>query len=234
MLTNKLFEKLSIAEILSILFIVSVGLSMLYKYGFYTELGIGWFTKTLSPQELLISSINYVLSSLVGIVLGVLSIHYADKYLEVVMTVMVVISLIFLISINYNSGIFKGEIYLMLNFAACMLYLTKINRGVVDSKGILLIDKEWQDRSFFEKTTPALFASIFILLPLYMVYTQGKSDAKDISNPDYKINYIKLKSDKTIWILIEMRGDKVLMMKDGEKREFKIVEYKEIESYKLN
>ena len=117
MLTNKLFEKLSIAETLSILFIVSVGLSMLYKYGFYTELGIGWFTKTLSPQELLISSINYVLSSLVGIVLGVLSIHYADKYFEVVMTVMVVISLIFLISINYNSGIFKGEIYLIRTYA---------------------------------------------------------------------------------------------------------------------
>lgn len=234
-LKEKILEKLSGAEILSITFIACVGISLLYKYGFYSELGITWFSKTLSPQVLLISSISYVVFSLVGILMGVLAIHYADKYIEPVMVGMFVVLLVAGFLPNYYLlGELKNECAIMVYFAISSLYLTKGNKGVVNAEGKPLDEVEWHDRTFFEKITPSIFVIFLAILPLYFIYDQGRKDAQNILNKSSKINFVKLKNDKEFWTLIEMNGDKILIMKDGGNREFKIVEYKEIESIKVN
>lgn len=234
MLKEKILEKLSGAEILSITFIACVGISLLYKYGFYSELGITWFSKTLSPQALLISSIGYIIFSLVGILMGVLAIHYADKYIEPVMMVMIVVLLVAGFLTNYYFGELKNEFAIMLYFFISSLYLTKGNKGVVNAKGKPLDEVEWHDRTFFEKIIPSILMMVLPLVPLYFIYDQGRQDAQNLLNPSSKTNFVKLKNDKKFWILIEMNGDKVLIMNNAKNREFKIVEYKEIESYILN
>lgn len=247
---QEILKKLSAAEILTLLFIFSVGISLIYKYGFYSELGIEWYLVTATPQELLISSISYIFFCLTGIGFGYLSVKFAEKYLAAIMSVTIVIMLCFFISLQSASGVLKGELYLMLNFMTCTLFITKAPTQLRDSK---LITMSGQSLSLLKKGrmhklgkffTP-LFIIIFAMLPFYLVVTQGKNDAKELLEPKQpkpiggifpfiskpKVRYIRLKDDKKIWTLIEMRGDKILIKENVEKPIFKIVEYKQVDVF---
>lgn len=238
-LIEHFFKKLGFGEFLTVLFLTSVWISLIYKYGFYSELGISWYITTSSPQELMISTISYVVFSLLGGVAGYLAIKYAQERLEVVMTVIGIIMFLFFITLHFSGGLLKGEIYIMLNCAISMLYLTKLkNNQIVSSNGELLSEKKWEDRSFGEKIFPSIFTFILVVSPHFFIFWQGKSDAKELVNPTDNnkfifnnsrvANIVSLKDEDGFWILIEMKGDKMLIKKREETPIYKIVEYKDV------
>lgn len=122
---KELIKKISIAEFLTILFIFSVGISLIYKYGFYSELGISWYLTTASPQELLISSISYICACLIGIGLGYLAVKGFKEFEIVIMAAISSIFIFTFISQNFAGGMLTGELSLTLYFTICMIYITK-------------------------------------------------------------------------------------------------------------
>ncbi|AZP28268.1 hypothetical protein DLK06_03775 [Acinetobacter pittii] len=75
-----------------------------------------------------------------------------------------------------------------------------------------------------------------------MTLFQGKVEAEDIlKNPNAR-TLVKVKGESEVWELIDINGDKVLLLlkkpklfkAEQLKPTYKIIEYKEIEKYKSN
>lgn len=241
-------KKISFAECMTLLFIFSVGLSLIYKYGFYSELGIGWYLTTASPQELLISSISYICACLIGIGLGYLAVKGFEEFIIAIMVAINIIFILIFISQTFAGGMLTGELSLTLYFTICMIYITKSPNRF--EKGVLVnFDGEDLSKSkklkFIDRLDMILmpFFSIFMFVfPFIILFIQGGMDAKALTaanqkknvagiNSQLKVNYVQLKDDNNKWFLIEMRGDKVLIKKDSISPIFKIVEYKDIDIY---
>lgn len=232
-LINDFLKRISIAEILTVIFIFSVGISLLYKYGFYEELGISWYIFTLSPQQLFLSSISLILFSTLGIILGVLNSFYNEKYWEITFLIFSLIMFLFVINSTLgftalNSGMYLFVVSATLTMSA--LNITFFSKKSKDGSSEPLDSS----KSFFNKSIPPLFSIILVVGLFVFIYFEGKYAAERISFTESSQSIVNLKNNHDKWILIEMNGDKVLMMKDNGKKEFKIVEYKEIESFEVN
>lgn len=241
MLINDFLKRVSVAEILTIIFIFSVGISLIYKAGFYAELRIGWYLYTLSPQQLFLTSIKLVLFSMLGVALGVLMAFFIEKHTESIFIIF------YLIFIGVVFGSFIGlrplisGLYILLVSAILVMALIEINLKVtveksqkhslyIPDKGSLL----HKVGSLLHKVGRPIFSILLVIVLLWLVYFEGTKEANRISFVDTPKSIVDLKNNTDKWILIEMNGDKALIMRDSKKEEFKIVEYKEIESIKVN
>lgn len=234
MLINDFLKRVSVAEILTIIFIFSVGISLIYKAGFYAELGIGWYLYTLSPQQLFLTSIKLVLFSMLGVALGVLMAFFIEKHTESIFIIF------YLIFIGVVFGSFIGlrplisGLYILLVSAILVMALIEINLKLTVEKSqkhsLYIPDKG----SLLHKVGRPIFSILLVIVLLWLVYLEGTKEANRISFVDTPKSIVDLKNNTDKWILIEMNGDKALIMRDSKKEEFKIVEYKEIESIKVN
>ncbi len=238
-LFNEITKKISVAEILTIIFIVSVGISLLYKMGFYKALGIEWYLNNILPQQLFISSIKLVVSSFLGVLIGIwIGKKIKTKYIYIIFLVFVSIYLfsgLIIARINLNiEYLISGWIgVLFLNILATMFLIdSERNFNSVKKSNFINIDplKSSKIDVIFRYFMPLMFVFSFTVMP----YATGFDAGNRLIKKRGEFILIRLKDQSDNWLLVEMTGDKVLIMKDKKKREFKIVEYKEIESYTLN
>ncbi len=224
-------SKLSIAEVLTLIFIFSVGLSLVYKLGFYSELGVGWYINTLSPQLIVLSSVKLVFFSLIGILFGVAAAFFSRVYFEPVLGISLILFILFGITTYFNIDLLKRDIYILINFMVCFLTATKINFFGHNSSGSPLSSIPWEQRSLFDKVAPSLVTVFSVFFLVWIMYSEGKNAAKDILKYKYDQTIVQIKDSKDKWILIEMNGDKALIKKNVlYPFTFKIVEYKDMET----
>lgn len=224
-------NKLSIAEALTLIFIFSVGLSLVYKLGFYSELGVSWYINTLSPQLIVLSSFKLVFFSLIGILFGITAAFLSRKYFEPVLGVFLVFFILFGITTFFNIDLLKRDIYILVNFMFCFLTVTKINFFAYTTSGVQVSDVPWEQRSLSDKVLPSLVTVFSIFFLTWLMYSEGKNAAKDILRYKYDQTIVQIKDSKVKWILIEMNGDKALIKSTSiYPYTFKIVEYKDLET----
>ncbi len=69
---NEYSKKVSLVELLSLSFFISVGFSLIFKYAFYNQLNIIWYLNSLTPQYILISTLFYIFPIITGILIGLI------------------------------------------------------------------------------------------------------------------------------------------------------------------
>lgn len=231
---TKFLEKLSVAESLTVLFSFGVGVSLIFKAGFYNTLGVDWYLNNLSAQQIFLSAVGVVVCVLLGAGFGLVNRLVPKRYWQVPLILLVLFS-IGIMGVKI-AGIqeLQVESTVFLTSLAIGVTLSELNRGVVNENGILLSELNWEERTFLEKISGPLMAVILIILFIYMIYSSGKDKATYLLDDKYKKTYVKIKSDNERWILVEMNGDKVFLMSKESSPRFKIIEYKEIEYFKNN
>lgn len=235
MLINNFFKRVSIAELLTILFSVSVGISLLYKMGFYNSLGIDWYIHNLTPQQLLISSIPLISISFVGLLAGFwLGAKISERQSSIVLLATTAIFIFFIIvtgKFGLNIPFIKMEwlTIFILNFLVAM-FLTN-SRVLTDSKNkSILINTPPKKMDNFDRFERYFLVFMFVIGVTCMPYASGLDAGKRVlKNPD-NLNSVILKDKSSDWLLVEMSGDKVLLKKDTKNPVFKIIDYKEIET----
>ncbi len=225
-LISEITKKISVAELLTTLFILSVGISLLYKYGFYEALGISWYIFTLSPQQLFLSSINLVFFSILGIIMGFFNSLYNEKYWEVSLVGFLGITIIAFLSTIINFPLLSRGLYLLT--ISSTLVMSAINFFIYSKK--TADENIYENYNFMKRAGFPIISVIIIAALLGIVYYEGGQEAYRYSLLSFTKSIVKLKDKTEGWVLIEMNGDKVLLMKQLEdKKVFKIVEYKEVE-----
>lgn len=235
MLINNFFKRVSIAELLTILFSISVGISLLYKMGFYNSLGINWYINNLTPQQLFISSIKLIISSITGVLVGFwLGAKISEKQANIVLFVTFP-GYIFFAFYGEKIGLSFGNLnmdwfYLFfLNFLVAM-FLINSEILMASKKKSLLINVQPPKIDKLEHTLRYLMPLLFILGVTGMPYFSGMDAGKRVLINRSNLNHVILKDNSSDWLLIEMSGDKALLKKNTKEPVFKIIEYKEIKT----
>ena len=236
MLINNFFKRVSIAELLTILFSVSVGISLLYKMGFYNSLGINWYIHNLTPQQLFISSIKLVSISLIGILVGLwlgTKISERQSNLIFIVSTAIIFFITFvgkkIIAVNLYFIIMDWLLMFTLNFIVAMFLIN--SRALITSKDkSILVNVEPKKINNFDRFERYSVVLMFILGVTSMPYASGSDAGKKVLNNQANLNSVILKDKSSNWLLVEMSGDKVLLKKNTKEAVFKIIEYKEIET----
>lgn len=228
----KFLKKISVAEGLTVLFIFGVGVSLIFKAGFYNTLGVDWYLNNLTAQQIFLSAIGIVVCALLGAGFGLVNRFIPKRYWQVPIVLFLIFVLGSMIVKILEIQEFQVEATVFFTSIVIGVALSEINRNVVNENGVLLSELNWEELTFLEKISHPLMVVIFICLFIYMIYGSGKDKATYLLDDKYKKTYVKTKSDNERWILIEMNGDKVFLMSKESSPKFKIIEYKEIEFFK--
>lgn len=224
----KLPLNLSLMEVASLLFFLIIGYLFIYRYNFYNVLGLNWYISNISATHVLISSIKIFINIIIGGLIGLIFIKIAnmckDKA-ELFLLIMINFLVIFLMILFYffEYG-YSGFLLYSIDMFIVMCYVSV----VVTGRFAIKTNK---------KTNKLLWLNyiciifIFISAPAY----SGIRDAKKIIDKREDILSIAiLKENKNNWYLMEVMGDKALLIKENNgdkiKNEFRLIEYKEIES----
>ncbi|MCX0348988.1 hypothetical protein NVV28_09600, partial [Acinetobacter radioresistens] len=74
-----------------------------------------------------------------------------------------------------------------------------------------------------------IYSFVFVLVSLFIFTALTATNASIlVGSKDNKLNPVVLKSKEEGWYMLEMNGDKVLLIKNDIYKKFKIIEYKEI------
>lgn len=227
-------KKANLLEVLTILFFISVGISLTYKIGFYNEIGAEWYIQNLSPQQLFISSFRVSFASILGIIIGCyLGFKLKYKTVEKITAFALILYLtakFFMSSTAYGYRLVTNlDIALLILNALSVMFMITIERE----------NKIYNNSNFIgplkvNSNTTTKFDSflkfLFLLILLYAPYAIGKDKGMQVNKNEYDNSYVNIKNDPNNWLLIDMNGDKVLVRKVSKSEKiFKLVEYKEVQ-----
>ena len=63
---------------------------------------------------------------------------------------------------------------------------------------------------------------------LFSPYFYGKREAEILLSGKHNLNMVSLGDEREKWLLLEMNGDKALLVSKSNFKKFKLIEYKEI------
>lgn len=227
-------KKANLLEILTILFFISVGISLTYKIGFYSTIGADWYIQNLSPQQLFISSFRVSLASLLGVILGCyLGFKLKYKTVEKITFFSLIFYMaarIYISSTSYgHSVVIDFDIALLILNALTVMFMITIERE----------NKQYNNFNFIGPlnvnliTTTKIdsfFKFLFLMFFLFAPYAIGIDKGNLVNKNESNYSYVKIKNDSSCWLLIDLNGDKVLIKKVSKNEQiFKLVEYKEIQ-----
>lgn len=226
---------LGVLEIATIAFFISVGISLIYKNGFYSKLGIDWYLNNLSPQYIFISSLGLVVPIFLSIFLGVfLSIKY-KKFMNSIggQSLYLIFAIGGFVAIKLGLHIPFIAIILMFIVFITTLMIESI-QALSDTFTLSGIEVNHNKITIFMKSFMLICLVFSILAICYSPYLYGQAEATEIISKKTRLNLVELHSDKHNWLLLEMNGDKVLLVNSIDLQSFKIVEYKDIKEIKVN
>lgn len=218
----KKLNNLSGFEVISITFFISVGISLIYKYGYYSTLGIDWYINILTPQYLFMSSFMLLafifLGMLIGVVLGLKCRDFISSILGQAIFVLLLLGLFF-------AHILDREIdfKLMVTFLSAIMVFT-----VIDAYKTTPIQHNGSQLYKFINILRILLIGLPIIFILFAPYYYGKKEAEILLSGKHNLNIVSLDSDPKKWLLLEMNGDKALLVNKSNFKNFKLIEYKDI------
>lgn len=218
----KKLNNLSGFEVISITFFISVGISLIYKYGYYSTLGIDWYINILTPQYLFMSSFMLLafifLGMLIGVVLGLKCRDFISSILGQAIFVLLLLGLFF-------AHILDREIdfKLMVTFLSAIMVFT-----VIDAYKTTPIQHNGSQLYKFINIIRILLIDLPIIFILFAPYYYGKKEAEILLSGKHNLNIVSLDSDPKKWLLLEMNGDKALLVNKSNFKNFKLIEYKDI------
>lgn len=218
-------DNLGLIELLTLSFFLSVGVSLLYKYGFYSTLGISWYLNNLSPQYLFISSLKFVvpifLSFLVGAFLSL-------KFSKVTNgSIFQILFFLFLIAsyllIKYISSLLLISLLTIFIFA---FFVDSLKNALPVIRLIMAEDKE--PRVDILKSILMIILIFNTLIIIYIPFAYGKIEALEVKENKVVLSQASLNGDKRNWLILEVNGDKALVMDKVNRNILRVVEYKEV------
>jgi hypothetical protein len=229
---NKILNFTS-AEVFSFLSIIGVGYAFIYKFSYFYSLGVPWYLNNISPLSIIISSMIFIsvsiLGVLIGFFLGSIGVYLDDRFNSLsgtlVLFLFLLISALLSIPIYDLFNLSKYFDFYLINLILFMTLAGFIS--TINIKLLLGIDLIKENIRLYTIIGP--IAIFFVTI----AFLYGNFEAqKATNNPNKSLNTVVLNNDMNKWYLIDYMGDKVLIMKEGEKGVFKIVEYKEIKQFK--
>ncbi|WP_151980593.1 hypothetical protein [Acinetobacter guerrae] len=218
-------NNLGLIELLTLSFFLSVGVSLLYKCGFYSTLGISWYLNNLSPQYLFISSLKFVvpifLSFLVGAFLSL-------KFSKVTNgSIFQILFFLFLIAsyllIKYISSLLLISLLTIFIFA---FFVDSLKNALPVIR--LIMTEDTEPRVDILKSILMIMLIFNTLIIIYIPFAYGKIEALEVKENKVVLSQASLNGDKRNWLILEVNGDKALVMDKVNKSIFRVVEYKEI------
>lgn len=254
----------SLMELSTLMFFVALGYLCIYRFSFYNTLGISWYFSSITPTQILTSSFNSIFSLIFGGAISVLIFNisklfktYRECVLHIIFLIILVVWGILMLS---DSGKLFPNFSLMLNsrelsstsilhyvVALFMLRLvirthnTIIRSRITEIEHIEVPDHVLTPKNKIEKYEKQKKEAVILLLSLvFMIvlttpFTTGHKDALFLlKNREHTLNLVKVKSSTDHWYLIEMAGDKILLINKNESQklenDFKLIEYKDVEN----
>lgn len=235
--------RITFFESLTVLSFVAVGYALLYKFSFYYNLGVPWYLTTISPLSLFISSLLFFITSCIGIGLGFfvyrIVIFFDNKYQNIIPLIIASIILVTLVVISlpilsyWQTSIIKDYIDIIL-----------INQIFLVSTPtfLLLIHLNLHFKRNEDLKISKIYKILLITLFLFVLsaYLFGSLEAKSVlekRNLSEVILTIDTKgnSEKVLekWFLVDLIGEKALIMKNNQQKIFRLIEYKEISEIKV-
>lgn len=243
--------QINLYEILIVLVFIALGYCLFYKYAFYKTLDIPWFITNITPQFLFLTSLKVIFTGIVFFILGYIigkigkntKVRKAIFYFFATVFIIFTSTLIFLFFTKNNNdlSILNLQYFDFLNayFVSNFGYLTSLAFRQYNLKlkklnlGSTIIHKnqEIEERLLKEKLYKYLITmsglsifSAYCLQPISL----GANEANYLLT--FKKEYMnesKIKGSNDIWYLIEVMGDKVLLINSTNK--IKIIEYKDLD-----
>lgn len=257
----KLPFNLSFMEFLTLIFFLTLGYFGIYRYSFYNTLGIPWYINTITPSQFFTSSFECIYSLFIASVVSFFIYKisqffksYQEKVLKIVLIIMTFIFFLNLLNnygkLNYLSFLFNSNeistlsvvhyvLSILLIQQLIRIYNTFINQ-VPTLEHIEIPERLIAPKHIVDKINNDIKAStLFLVFIIFFMITStpyflGKKDAyRLLNNKENLSNLVKIKANNDTWYLIEVTGDKVLLIKkntnDNLKNDFKLIEYKDIE-----
>lgn len=230
-------------ESLTVLSFVAVGYALLYKFSFYYNLGIPWYLTTISPLSLFISSLLFFITNCIGIGFGFfvarIVIFFDNKYQNIIPFIIGSMILIFLVLISipmlsyWQTSEIKDYIDIVLINQVFLVSLPTF---------ILLINLNMHIKRNEEIKISKIYKILLTTSFLFVLsaYLYGSLEAKSVlekRNLSEVILIIDAKgnSEKVLerWFLVDLIGEKALIMKNNPQKIFRLIEYKEISEIKV-
>lgn len=260
----KLPFNISLMEALTIFFFITLGYLFIYRYSYYNTLGIPWYITSITPSQVLTGSFKVFLNLFVGGMLSLIVIklsNFFNSYKELVlllfMSLLWVVWSVFVFggdlvfSKSLESFFERSELSItsLLNYSLILLMLrmvirlnNRLGKGkaiIVDS--LIIPDNIFTPKSVLDKEQRIIsekiilnYISILVVVVLTPVSMANKDAVYLLENRKKALNLVILKGDKDRWFLMEMTGDKVLLIKENQvnnvKNEYKLIEYKEVKT----
>ena len=228
-------KKASFVEILTILFFLSVGVSLTFKIGFYNALGVGWYIQNLTPQILFISSIKIIFIFLVGIFIGsTIGIKFNERMVTTLTFSIIALYLSFrgLIEPFFDIQIEFSDYFgvvLFLFYLSTSMFLVSLefkNRKYNDPLFVGPLNRMSRQALMLDNA----FKYVLIFSLFFLPYVSG-GDAGRLVKNNNKNSEVVVKNDSRKWHFVDMSGDKVLLKMINPKDDvFKVVEYKDIDT----
>ncbi|MCM1957907.1 hypothetical protein NCZ17_00790 [Acinetobacter modestus] len=255
----KLPFNISLMEALTLLFFVVLGYLFIYRFSYYNSLGVNWFITSISPSQIITSSFKILFSVLVGWSIYFLIFQFSNLFKRNILVINILIAIIGFIWIilvffpefifikkyikfieqKNISYIFAIHYTLLIFFFRKMFDLNKSitnmsNRINKENSSLNYFDKSLKERLRKIKNMITINYSTLFLITVLTPFSNGIRDASLImKNKDKNLNSVILANDKNKWLLLEISGDKVLLLQKNKYKYvnvFKLVEYKEIKT----
>ncbi|WP_353170889.1 hypothetical protein [Acinetobacter rudis] len=246
--------KTTIMELSTLLFFIMLGYLSIYKYAYYEGLGVPWINSLTTPTQLFSGSIGLivvmVMSALFCLTIIVVSMEFKKHSATIIQSVALLLYMISLypvltdllsfllpeyyfytLKMNQNLNFFGFSSFMILS-SYLFYFLKKNQQNVIYVERIIL-----KDEFFSRPKRDNKFIFIIVCILMFFIFTPltvGDKNAKNIlENKQLLLNEITLKDSKDKWYLLEVMGDKIIIIKDelvndDGRVKYKMVEYKEI------
>lgn len=230
----KLPFNLSILEGTSILGFVAIGFCIIYKTAYYNTIGVSWLINSLNPQLILISSIRFLFFFTIFLCLGWIIGQFlnskkygTEKFLLIIIT-FALLTMPFELFTKYK---FISYIFNLIDIDSSILFTSFVSFYLGSLLNLSFhnnnkVNKDLSNSNiklYFNFFYSIISISSITILPYYI----GAIEAQTIMNNKNKQNLVSLSDSKEKWFIIELIGDKVILM-NLESNKTKIVELKEI------
>lgn len=260
----KLPFNISFMEALSVFFFITLGYLFIYRYSYYNTLGISWYITSITPTQVLSSSFKIFMNLLFGVMIffainQFLKLTDWNKKNVKVIIMILIYALWFIlmfgidIDIYYklNSFVEVSELSLIsiVHYTLFSFFISFIisNSNSLKKDKMIVVENVFIPENVFtpkdvldkyDKFTKELLFFNYVVIAIVVFATPvivGSKDALQLlKNREKNLNSVVLTNDKNNWLLLDISGDKVLLIQaknpQDNKNEFKLVEYKEVKS----
>ncbi|HAV4442698.1 TPA: hypothetical protein JIR18_12365 [Acinetobacter baumannii] len=230
----KLPFNLSILEGTSILGFIAIGFCIIYKTAYYNTIGVSWLINSLNPQLILISSIRFLFFFTIFLSLGWIIGQFlsSKKYgTEKFLLTIIVLALLTMPFELFSKYKVISSIFNLIDIDSSILFTSFVSFFLGNFLNLSFHNNNKVNKDLSNSNIKLYFNFFYSIVSISSItifpYYMGSIEAQSIMNNKNKQNLVSLNDSKEKWFIIELIGDKVILMNLASNKT-KIVELKEI------